>query len=92
MALPPPALVGFGAVTGGCGKWASAPEGSVVDIGFLSWLVGFVSGVNTLAVVTGRSDFLRGYDGYSLAPWAKNRCKAHPLDQVSNAAEALVPS
>ena len=27
-ALPPSALVGFGAVTGGCGKWASAPEGS----------------------------------------------------------------
>ena len=89
-ALPPSALVGFGAVTGGCGKWASAPEDSVVDIGFLSWLVGFVSGVNTLAVVTGRSDFLHGYDGYSLAPWAKNWCKAHPLDQVSSAAEALV--
>ena len=89
-ALPPSALVGFGAVTGGCGKWASSSEGSIVDIGFLSWLVGFVSGVNTLAVVTGRSDFLHDYDGYSLAPWAKNWCKAHPLDQVSNAAEALV--
>ena len=37
-ALPPSALVGFGAITGGCGKWASAAEGSVVDIGFLSWL------------------------------------------------------
>jgi hypothetical protein len=89
-ALLPSALVGFGAVTGGCGKWASAPENSVVDIGFFSWLVGFVSGVNALAVMTGRSDFLHGYDGYSLAPWAKNWCRAHPLDQVSNAAEALV--
>ena len=63
---------------------------SVVDIGFLSWLVGFVSGVNTLAVVAGRSDFLDGYDGHSLAPWAKNWCKAHPLDLVASAAEALV--
>ena len=60
-ALPSSALVGFGAVTGGCGKWASSSEDSIVDIGFLSWLVGFVSGVNTLAVVTGRSDFLHGY-------------------------------
>ena len=82
--------MGFGAVTGGCGKWVSAPEDSVVDIGFLSWLVGFVSGVNTLATVAGRSDFLHGYDGNSLAPWAKNWCKVHPLDQVSSAAEALV--
>jgi hypothetical protein len=89
-ALPSPTLVGFGAVTGGCGKWASAPIEGVVDVGYTSWVVGYVSGVNTLDVLSGKGDFLDGYDGYSLAPWAKNWCKAHPLDLVVSAAVALV--
>jgi hypothetical protein len=64
-------LVGFGAVTGGCGKWISEPENSVADIGYLSWIVGYASGLNVMFVAGGSGDFLDKYDGYSLGPWAK---------------------
>jgi hypothetical protein len=90
-ALPsPPSLVGFGTVTGGCGKWISTPQNSIVDIGYTSWLVGYISGFNTVGVFDGKGDALGGYDGNSLTPWAKNWCRAHPLDQVSSAALALI--
>ena len=89
-ALPAPSIIGFGAVKGGCGKWLAVPENSAVDTAYVSWLLGDLSGVNTLAVLAGRPDFLGGYDGWSLVPWAKNWCRAHPLDPVSSAAAALV--
>jgi hypothetical protein len=90
-ALPsPPSLVGFGVVTGGCGKWISTPQNSAVDIGYTSWLVGYISGLNTVAVIDGKGDALDGYDGNSLTPCAKNWCRAHPLNQVSSAAVALM--
>jgi hypothetical protein len=84
------AIIGVGVADGGCGRWASSKEDSPLDIGFTSWLLGFTSGVNAVAVLSHRGDFLNGYDGWSLAPWAKQWCSKHPLDQVSSAADALI--
>jgi hypothetical protein len=90
-AVPDPMSVGLGTVKGGCGKWLAAPQNSAADASYVSWVFGYLSGVNAFnVVIVGKEDFLDGYDGWSLAPWAKNWCRAHPLDPVSSAALAEV--
>jgi hypothetical protein len=58
--------------------------------GYVSWIFGWLSGVNTMTALYGKGDFLDGYDGWSLEPWAKNWCRAHPLDTITSAATALM--
>jgi hypothetical protein len=90
-AVPDPMIVGLGTVKGGCGKWIAALQNSAADASYVSWVFGYLSGVNAFnVVIAGKVDFLDGYDGWSLAPWAKNWCRAHPLDTVASAALAEV--
>jgi len=89
-AEPTATIVGFGGVEGGCGKWVASAEMSNLDVGFSSWLIGYVSGLNAYGAAKGYSgDLMKGYDGNSLVPWAKQWCRAHPLDQTSAAGDAL---
>jgi hypothetical protein len=80
-------IAGLGTVKGGCGRWIAAPENSAADASYVSWVFGYLSGVNTFNVIVNtKADVLDGYNGWSLSAWAKNWCRAHPLDTVASAA------
>jgi hypothetical protein len=84
-----PSIIGFGSVSGGCGEWLAAEEKSSKDMAYISWILGFISGVNVLNNAERSIDFARDYSGYSVIPWVRNWCRQHPLDPVVNGAEAL---
>jgi hypothetical protein len=84
-----PSIIGFGSVSGGCGEWLAAEEKSAKDIWYISWILGFISGVNVLNNAERSVDFAHDYSGYSMIPWVRNWCQQHPLDPVASGAEAL---
>ena len=73
--------------TKSCGVWIEARkhEDDTIDaVIFSVWVSGFVSGVGYANIN------LKDSDPDGRANWIDNYCKAHPLDDVSNAAQALV--
>ena len=99
---PSGAFFSLGVGGASCGEFASAkeyndrlrlpndPPGSYRDsvyIALLSWVEGFVTGVNYV----GPADRLTGSkaDGPARIYWLENYCRAHPLDVMLNAALAL---
>ena len=72
-----------------CGTWFK-PGLRQINI---SWLMGFLSGDNVAITATMRtlkSDPLEGLrSGEQAVLWMDNYCKAHPLSDVSQGAQAL---
>ena len=72
-AVPDPMILGLGTVKGGCGKWIAAPQNCAADASYVSWVFGYLSGVNAFNVIVNtKADVLDGYNGWSLSAWAKN--------------------
>jgi hypothetical protein len=89
-----PMGLGFGMMHGGCGEYARAPENSIADVAFGSWILGYLSGLNVAkAAMTNYSvtvDVTGGRPNASSLLWVRNWCLAHPLAEVSEAMSPLL--
>ena len=58
----------------------------------ISWVQGFVSGVNYQRALEEGADSYIGQDfpAASMVTWLENHCRSNPQDYLSDAAEALV--
>lgn len=58
----------------------------------ISWVQGFISGVNYQRALEEGANSLVGQDlpATSMVTWLENHCRANPQDYLSDAAEALV--
>ncbi len=58
----------------------------------ISWVQGFITGVNYQKALPEDSDSLIGQDltAVSLVTWLENYCRSNPQDYLADAAEALV--
>lgn len=84
-------LIGFGVSS--CGKWVSSAEDPMLRLGYLSWVLGYVSAVNATEARQQRlrlDQALRRTDGDALEIWIANYCQANPLKQLSEGADALI--
>jgi hypothetical protein len=73
-----------------CGEWTSDHrEESHGYYTKLSWLGGFLSGLNVSYRITGVSNILEGTDLHGAVGWIDNYCVANPLKNISTAAGAL---
>ena len=74
-----------------CGKWTHEHQlKSALSLVFQSWIVGYLSGLNTAGVgVLRRPDFLKSTDLYAIVGWIDNYCASHPLDRLDVAAAHL---
>lgn len=78
----------FGLGLTSCGSWTAAKTEGWHRDAYISWLAGFLSGINAAGV--GRyGNAVQGTDMNGLIGWVDNYCAAHPLDNVSAAAENL---
>jgi hypothetical protein len=69
-----------------CGQWIS----SKTDIR-KSWLVGFVSGLNTVGVAIGDKDWLAKVDSAEqIFLFVDNYCQKNPLKRIESAGQALM--
>jgi hypothetical protein len=77
-----------------CGSWIEARRANNVtsDI-FEGWIAGFLSGSNSIAAHTAGIDILSEAstqgDAQGLWAWIDNYCRAHPLNSIAAAADAL---
>ena len=58
----------------------------------ISWVQGFITGVNYQNALPAGSDSFIGQDlsAASLVSWLENYCRANPQDYLADAAEALI--
>ena len=63
--------------------------GPLASAGYRSWVLGFVSGVNTMTANL-KLDFLKGRDAEVLVTWIDDYCAAHPLDNLAGASIQLL--
>jgi hypothetical protein len=77
-------VIGAGAKTT-CGKWLCERQSGGFTIS--NWVLGFLSGVGTLAPDL---DPLNRLDSDAVLHWIDNYCRAHPLDPITNALKAFV--
>jgi len=76
--------IGYGMAT--CGAWTTDedPNGRVRQTR-AAWILGYLS----RASYDHAGDMLDPVDAPAIEAWIDNYCKAHPLDRLSRAAEAL---
>jgi hypothetical protein len=86
-AEPYSAIMGIG--TSSCTLW-SGERGAKKDFPWDQWLLGFVSGASH--VDGGNAPTTDYSDGASVLGWIEDYCRAHPLDQLAQAARAYVVS
>jgi hypothetical protein len=80
------AYTAYGLGNKSCGEWVAEKEkDSMSYLGMQAWVAGFISGVGFSAKFE-----LKETDYNAIALFVTNYCKANPLDQVIDAAEALV--
>jgi len=77
-----------GAGARSCGAWISE-EGGPYQVENHEWLLGYISAFNTYAL-TVDADVTQGIDIDGLYVWMDNYCRAHPLDLIQVAANALI--
>jgi len=78
----------FGAGLDTCGKWVAARSGPGHGDAQLTWIAGYLTGFNEWGW-RGR-DISGGEDGPAIAGWMDNYCRAHPLDNLREATDALI--
>src|SRR5437867_798159 len=73
--------------TPSCGLWIQERDRNRhSDASYLNgWLVGYLSG----AAVHSNKDIIRGTDNASIEAWMDNYCRANPLMNLADGAEAL---
>ena len=81
----PVMIVGPGADS--CGRWTQARRaGDGSDTLYLSWLAGYLSGVNQW----GAGDVLAGRRVTDAAFWVDNYCRDNPMVTIKRAGDSLV--
>ena len=80
--------IGFGGAS--CGSWTEQRRtNSVLSAAYLTWVLGFLSGVNMETVISKGPDFLENVDKGAIAGWLDNYCRAQPLDDLNTATALL---
>ena len=81
----------MGVGTQACGVWTQHSMGSDTDhIVLATWVDGFLSGLNTANLKTGKSYLLgQSMDANARDAWITAYCQAHPADTLYAAAQAL---
>jgi hypothetical protein len=75
----------FGPGVLSCGRWVAEHEKkSNESLDQLIWVTGFVSGYEYASAVDMKAD------SDAMRLWVDNYCRSHPLENIANAAEALV--
>jgi hypothetical protein len=78
----------FGAGNSSCGAWTEERRNdSALANGYILWIEGFVTATELShpSIVPAAKQI----DSDAIAGWVDNWCAAHPLDKISNAANAL---
>jgi hypothetical protein len=79
----------MGVGTKSCGSWLQdRQERSFAELNDRAWISGYVTAYNEY--VWPKQDVVQGTDTDGLAAWIDNYCTAHPLSDLSHAAEALI--
>jgi hypothetical protein len=76
-----------------CPDYVSAKQSNTAKLySSISWVQGFISGVNYQRALEIGNDSLIGqdYPATSIVRWLENYCRDNPQDYLSDAAEALV--
>lgn len=76
-----------------CPEYVAARQiNSTKFYGSISWVQGFISGVNRQRALEQGSDSFIGRDfpATSIVQWLEDHCRANPADDLADAAEALV--
>ena len=83
----PSTFTNLGDGTKSCGTWLAQrkEDGWTAKVN-AAWVDGFLTAVNELAT----SNLTKGVDHEGRDTWIDNYCQAHPLDQLVDAAGALV--
>ena len=69
-----------------CGQWVSSKTDARK-----SWLIGFVSGLNTVGVAIGDKDWLAKVDSAEqIFLFVDNYCQKNPLKRIESAGQALM--
>jgi hypothetical protein len=76
----------YGAGTESCGKWVASGNDDVWHHLQLNWVLGWISAAGHYNV----HGNLKETDSDAISAWVDNYCKEHPLDDISEAAAALV--
>lgn len=69
-------------------SWTAHPERRFGRLSNLSWLAGYVSGINRATATS--SDLLEDLDLDTVLDWVDTYCKAHPKDSVKEAVDAML--
>ena len=82
--------MGYG--TYGCGKYVAAKQNnSQAHYRQIAWVQGFITGGNAERERNGGNfNIGESLDSASIALWIGNYCRANPLEELTNAADALV--
>jgi len=83
------AVVGLG--NEGCGKFLAARESkaSIEYANYVSWVAGFLTGMNIASIRDSRVNIMTGTDALSGLAWMEKYCRENPLEQVIGAAVML---
>lgn len=80
----------LGAGAQSCGSWTEDRRASndLVAVTKLMWVLGYATAYNEFVSQDGKAT--QGTDSAGMAAWIDSYCLAHPLDDLSRAAHALV--
>jgi hypothetical protein len=88
-AEPTPTFHALGPGNMSCGTWAEyRRDGGMPAIAVQDWVAGYLTAYNEWVAPDG--NISGGTDNDGLAAWIDNYCQLHPLDNVAQAASALV--
>jgi len=71
-----------------CGKWIKRKNHPMEELRTISWLSGFMTGLNFGDQF--RNDPLKRVSADQIALWMDNYCRANPLRSVANGGEILM--
>jgi hypothetical protein len=78
----------IGAGVESCGTWTAETHRSVGSLNH-SWLLGYVTAFNRYWLSIDKN-VAQGTNAEGLIAWMDNYCQAHPLDNISKAADNLI--
>jgi hypothetical protein len=81
--------VGYGETS--CKSWTKERHAeTAMSLAYGGWVLGFVSGVNAIHILTGDQDFIKTAVAKQMIAWVDDHCAAHPNDNLDSAAFGLI--
>jgi hypothetical protein len=81
--------IGVGA-SATCGRWEQRLQGQE-DFPLETWVLGFLSGADTMAAAIQGMDILSGHvDSAGIFGWLDNYCRSRPLDSLNDGLIKLI--